>query len=107
MSVLLSSIFFIVWLLFGFGGIIRLIVNLCIYAFLAHLLCNINPEETYSWYSGIWHGIFFIPNYMFHDISADALYKANFYTTAYNIWWWICTIVSSVSFLSGGGLSNR
>uniref|UniRef100_UPI003077603C hypothetical protein n=1 Tax=Segatella sp. TaxID=2974253 RepID=UPI003077603C len=48
-------------------------------------------NKTYTWYSGIWHGMFFIPNFI-RSCIGDALYKANEYTTAYNVWWWITTV---------------
>lgn len=99
MSLVLSISFFIAFLLFGIRGVINLFISLAIYSCAAYYLCDINPEETYSWYSGIWHGLFFIPNCIFHDIRADALYKANFYTTAYNVWWWIFTIFSVLGFI--------
>lgn len=69
-------------------------------------LCDISCEETYTWYSGLWHGLFFVPNLLRH-----AAYKAEFYTAAYNVWWWIGTIISSLSwvstFLGFGGSRSR
>ena len=54
-------------------------------------IAHIDPNKTYTWYSGIWHGMFFIPNFI-RSCIGDALYKANEYTTAYNVWWWITTV---------------
>ena len=48
------------------------------------LLCNIDPDKTYTWYSGIWHGMFFISNFI-RSWFTDALYKAESYTAAYNV----------------------
>lgn len=45
--------------------------------------------------------IVFIPNW-FRSWFGDAMYKANYYTTGYNVWWWITTFFSSVSFIIGG-----
>ena len=28
----------------------------------AFFFCRIEPWETYSWYSGVWHGFFWFPN---------------------------------------------
>ncbi len=43
--------------------IIRIAENLLVYVFLGWLLCDIdpnpNPNKEYTWYSGIWHGLFF------------------------------------------------
>ena len=55
---------------------------------LAQYFCKIDPIRTYDWISGIWHGIFFIPNFIL-SIFGDTLYKAAYYTTGYNITWWI------------------
>jgi len=56
---------------------------------MAKFLCNINPHDSYSWISGIWHGLFFIPNYARGLLSPEILYKALDYTTMYNVFWWI------------------
>lgn len=74
---------------------------------LGRFLCDINAGDTYSWYSGIWHGLFFVPNVIWHWINSDILYKANDYTTGYNIWWWIFTIQSVLGTLFGGASGRR
>ena len=81
--------------------IVALIVFYFFSCFMGWYLCDINPNDTYSWYFGIWHGLFFIPNW-FRSWFGDAMYKANYYTTGYNVWWWITTFFSSVSFIIGG-----
>lgn len=68
-------------------------------------LCNIEPGTTYSWYSGIWHGLFFIPN-LVRSWFGDTLYKAEYYTTAYNIFWWVTVIWQGLTVLSGAGRDN-
>ena len=79
---------------------LRLIITVLTYMFIGWLLCDIDPDKHYSWYSGIWHGLFFIPN-LLRSWFGDALYKATDYTTAYNVWWWITTISSCSSILLG------
>ena len=79
---------------------LRLIITVLTYMFIGWLLCDIDPEKHYSWYSGIWHGLFFIPN-LLRSWFGDALYKATYYTIAYNVWWWITTISSCSSILLG------
>ncbi len=74
----------------------RLYIYIAVMCLVGWLFCDINPEKTYTWYSGIWHGLFFIPN-LIRSWFGDALYKANFYTDAYNVWWWITTIMSCIS----------
>ena len=51
---------------------------------LGWLFCDIDSDKYYTWYSGIWHGLFFIPN-LLRSWFGDALYKANNYSTAYNV----------------------
>lgn len=55
------------------------------------LLCDIDPNETYSWYSGVWHGMFFPINFI-RSLLTGALYKAVNYTTAYNVFYWIIVL---------------
>lgn len=87
--------------------IIRLIITVLVYSFLGWLLCDIDPDKEYSWYSGIWHGLFFVANFI-RSIFFDALYKAENYTTAYNIFYWIFSILSVFGFFFGGsGSSSR
>ena len=79
---------------------IRIVIIICVYSFLGWLLCDIDPDKYYTWYAGLWHGLFFIPN-LIRSWLGDALYKANDYSTAYNIWWWITTVWSCLGFLFG------
>lgn len=72
--------------------LVRLTIYILVSYFIGWLLCDINPDETYTWYSGIWHGMFFVPN-LIRSWFSDALYKAENYTPAYNVFWWIFTIV--------------
>lgn len=66
----------------------------------AWLLCDINPMKTYSWYAGIWHGLFFVPNFIL-SLFTDTLYKANSSTTMYNVFWWIFAIINVLGTLLG------
>ena len=63
---------------------------------LACLLCNIHDGEAYSWVSGIWHGMFFVPNFMRNIVDSEVLYKATNYTTAYNVFWWFVSIIELI-----------
>ena len=54
------------------GCIVALIVFYFFSCFMGWYLCDINPNDTYSWYSGIWHGLFFIPNW-FRSWFGDAI----------------------------------
>lgn len=75
------------------------VCSLTLCCVIAQWLCTIHSGECYGWLSGVWHGICFIPNLVL-SLFGDRLLKADTYTTAYNIWWWIFTIVSWVSMLS-------
>lgn len=65
------------------------------------LFCNIDPDKTYSWYAGIWHGMFIVPNFI-RSIFTDALYKAENYKTAYNVFYWVFSIICVLSTIFGG-----
>ncbi len=83
----------------------RILIYVCVSMFFGWLLCDIDPEKTYTWYSGIWHGLFFIPN-LIRSWFSDAIFKANYYTTGYNDWWWVTVIFSCFSFIFGGSSRN-
>ena len=72
---------------------IVIIFFILVSCFAGWLLCDIAPNETYTWYSGIWHGLFFFQNLILSWFT-DALYKAEYYTTAYNVFWWFFTFIS-------------
>jgi hypothetical protein len=78
----------------------RIIITILVYCFLGWLLCDIDAEKTYTWYSGIWHGLFFVPN-LLRSWFGDALYKAETYTTAYNVFFWIFSILDVLGFFVG------
>ena len=75
----------------------KVVLPLFIGVILACFLCNIHYAETYSWLSGIWHGMFFIPNYIRHIYDPFTLYKATSYTAMYNFYWWIFAIIEILS----------
>lgn len=90
-------------LLFALFGLIAAISRIAIPFFigviLACFLCNIHDGETYSWLSGIWHGMFFVPNFIRSLFDSDILYKATDYTTMYNVYWWIVSTVETLTAL--------
>lgn len=90
-----------------FGSIIFYIGIFLAFCLLTTRIAYINPEKTYSWYSGIWHGIFIIPKWVVSWFSSDIYCKAPNSTTAYSIWWWITLIFSIFSILGGGGSRSR
>lgn len=81
--------------------ITRLLIILIVCEFFGWLLCDIDPTQVYTWYSGIWHGLFFPVNFI-RGLFTDALYKAVHYTAAYNVFYWIFSILSVLGFIGGG-----
>lgn len=86
--------------------VLRILITILVYCGAGWLLCNIDPDTTYSWLGGIWHGLFFVPNFL-RSIFTDALYKAESYNVAYNIFWWIFTVMSTISFFFSGKAAIR
>ena len=76
-------------------------VEVAVGCLIASWFCNINPEKTYSWLGGIWHGLFFIPN-LIRSWFTEALFKAEYYTASYNVFWWVFTILSCLGGLFSG-----
>lgn len=93
-------------LLMTIGSIVFYLGIFLTFCLLANKIAYINPEKTYSWYSGIWHGIFVIPNWVVSWFVDDIYCKAPNSTTAYSIWWWISFIFMGLGML-GGGNSRR
>lgn len=77
---------------------IGIFLTICL---LSTKICYINPDKTYTWYSGIWHGIFVIPHWVVSWFSDDIYCKAPNSTTAYSIWWWISFIFNGLGMLVG------
>lgn len=50
---------------------------------IAYFLCSIDPKNSYSWYFGIWHGLFWFPNVVMSLFSDSIFSKAPNSTTAY------------------------
>ena len=78
--------------------LLYLVIYFAISIVLAWWLCDIDPAKTYTWYSGIWQGMFFLPN-LVRSWFSDALFKAESYTAAYNVLYWIFSILSVIGFV--------
>lgn len=77
-------------------GCITIIVFAVLYYLIAYFFCRINPDVTYSWYSGIWHGIFWVPN-LIMSLFSDSIYmKAHLCTIGYNVCYYATIIVVSI-----------
>ena len=92
--------------------LLRFILAGAINCALAYLLCEIdsNPDVVYTWYSGIWHGLFFFPNLILSWFT-DTICKAESFTVAYNVFHWIFSIISILiavfGFLGIGSTNNK
>lgn len=85
---------------------IWILIEILVYCLIGWLVCNIEPGKEYTWYSGIYHGIFFVINFI-RSLFTDALYKAEIYTTAYNVFYWIFSILAVFSFFFGSRSSEK
>ncbi len=70
--------------------LLRFVIPTVVACLLAMWICDIEPGVKYRWLSGIWHGIFVVPNGIRHIISPKVLIMAEKGTEAYHIWFWIC-----------------
>ena len=85
---------------------LRIIVTILIYCFIGWLLCDIDPYRVYHWWSGIWHGIFFVCN-LLRSWLGDALFKAEYHTIGYNLCFWIFSIGSVLGLIGSTDSDNR
>lgn len=74
------------------GLVLPIIVILGIEIGIACLICNIDASDSYSWLSGLFHGLFILPNYIRYLYDDDILWYANFHTTAYVVFFWISAL---------------
>lgn len=79
------------WSLFGYS------LGLIIFCVAAYYLASIDYSNEYSWYMGIWHAIFVVPNFLLHHCcDTNILYYAEEHTTAYSVFFWIIFVTSIV-----------
>lgn len=79
--------------------LVRIIITIFVYITISSCFCHINVEDTYVWYSGLWHGYFFPGNFILNLKDSSILYKAEYYTTAYNVFYWITSWISVGQFI--------
>lgn len=75
----------------------RIIIIILVYSFFGWLLCDIDPQTEYGWLAGIWHGLFFVAN-LIRKLFWGSLCKAEYCTTAYNVFFWIFSVLSVIGF---------
>lgn len=62
----------------------------------AYFFCNIDANETYDWFWGIWHGLFALPNIVRCKFNDDVLFIANNHTTAYVVSYWLALLTTII-----------
>lgn len=77
---------------------LKKVIAFIAYIIVGWIFCTINPHDTYSWYSGIWHGVFFLPNIL-KTIFWGNPYQARFVTSGYIAWYWVCAVLSVMIFI--------
>lgn len=84
----------------GSGCLIIMLVGFVAALFgTASWLCHIENGVEYTWYSGIWQGLFVVENWIMNLFNSSVLYKATNYTPGYNVWYWITSICSAGTFI--------
>ena len=78
---------------------IAFVLKIAVFMVVAGLLCNVKENELYVWYSGIWHGLFAIPNFIRGLFWDNVLSFANVHTVAYTIFYWIAFLFGACPFL--------
>lgn len=94
-------------IMLSIGAIFFYIGIFLVFSLLSTKICYINPDKTYSWYSGIWHGIFVLPHWVISWFSNEIYCKAPNSSTAYTIWWWISFIFVGLSIFGGSNKRER
>lgn len=74
-----------------YSCIVTILLVVAYYA-AAYFFCPIDPERLYTWYSGIWHGIFWFPNIVM-SLFSDSIYGiAPNHTTWYMVFYFISIV---------------
>ena len=81
------------------------LLGIVVYWLIGWLLCDISAWEYYSWYSGIWHGLFF-PINLLRSFFTDTLYIAPFHSYPYYVLFWITGISTLLSIFDVGHTSG-
>lgn len=63
----------------------------------ANYLSHIDANEEYSWYMGIWHAVFIIPNLLLHFCyDSNILFFAKEHTSAYALFFWVIFVIFGI-----------
>ena len=67
-------------------------------------VCDAGPQlgEEYGFFSGIWHGMFSVGSIIRSWFVDGVVTKAEYYTSGYNVMWWLGTIGTWVNIFVQG-----
>lgn len=91
------------------AAVILAVVTL-IGCFISLKVCHINPSIEYEWYSGIWQGLFIVPNWVMSQVyDKSILYIAPHHTSGYTFYWWLMLVFHTfIAFCAyGPGTSTK
>lgn len=77
--------------------LLKIVVSVFIGCIAAYFLCDVQADIEYTWYSGIWHGLFLIPNLILSFLFDGILVKAEISTSGYTFFWWVTVIIQNSS----------
>ena len=98
---------FPITLLMMVGGKIFSLGIFLIFCFISIQLCDIKINKEYTWYYGIWHGIFVFPKWIFSFfVDLPIYFKAPDSTLAYKIFWWFSLIIFPLGFFGSRNNNN-
>ena len=81
--------------------IIRFVISILVMCFLGWLLCDIDPSKDYSWYYGIWHGMFLPFNFVRSILFDNVYWIAQYHSGAYSVFFWIFGIPAALAEILG------
>lgn len=88
------------------GPILFYIGVFMVFCLLSTKIAHVNPSKEYSWYVGIWHGLFAIPKWVVSWFTDGMYFKSANSGSGYSIFWWITFILVLLGAF-GGGNSRR
>lgn len=79
------------------GSLLGYALGLGIFCVIAYFIASISEYKEYSWYMGIWHALFVVPNFLLHCFyDSNILYYAKEHTTAYGIFFWLVFVIGII-----------
>lgn len=80
---------------FVFSFLMGICIGIALALMISFFLCNINPDIESGWLRGVWHGSNFVQNLILSFFDGRLL-KAPLHSTAYSVFWWMCSISSVI-----------